>query len=470
AVETTKLSLLLKALEGENDTSLSKQMTLFHERALPNLSDNIKCGNSLIASDFSMLPEDLVRVNAFDWPAQFPDAMKAGGFDAVIGNPPYVRPHNIEPEVKDYFWAHFHTFVKKSDIYCCFIEQGISLLQKGGAFGFIVSDGWLRLDSFQKLRQMLLSQTKLQTIIDFTDNVFEQASVKTLIMILVRETAKNSEIDIAVTPSTSNIPRITFKKISQNVFSDTYKQIFDLSINPRIYKLKRKINESVTLLGQKYELSFGLKTGDDSIFLTNKKKDKNHKPLLRGANIHRYLKEFADEYVWYVPDKMRDHRKTARPGTAERFEQSKVLIRDTGGDLEGTYDDEHFYVKDVLVISLAEPNSDDLKYLCGILNSRLMKFYYEISFPTLHVQRDELASLPIRTINFTDPTDKARHDRMVALVEKMLALTPKLRGATSESEKAALQNAVTTTDAEIDRLVYELYGLTKEEIKIVEVK
>ena len=93
AVETTKLSLLLKALEGENDSSLSKQMSLFHERALPNLSDNIKCGNSLIASDFSMIPEDLVRVRAFDWPVQFPDAMKADGFDSIIGNPPYIKEH-----------------------------------------------------------------------------------------------------------------------------------------------------------------------------------------------------------------------------------------------------------------------------------------------------------------------------------------------------------------------------------------
>jgi len=468
AVETTKLSLLLKALEGENDSSLSKQMSLFHERALPNLSDNIKCGNSLIASDFSMIPEDLVRVNAFDWPAQFPDAMKAGGFDAIIGNPPYVRPHNIEPEIKNYFWAHFKTFVKKSDLYCCFIEQGISLLQKCGKFGFIVSNGWLRLDSFQELRQLLLAQTKLQTIIDFTDNVFEQASVKTLVMILMRETSKDSEINVAVTPTTSNLSKIAFKAISQHVFANTYKQIFDLSINPYIRKIKQKISECGTLLGQKYELSFGLKTGDDSIFLTKKRKDKNHKPLLRGANIHRYLKEFVNEYVWYVPDRMREHRKTARPGTSDRFEQPKLLIRDTGGDLEGTYDDEHYYVKDVLVITLTEPNSADLKYLCGILNSRLMKFFYEISFPTLHVQRDELASLPIRTINFTDPSDKARHEQMVELVNKMLYLTPKLRGTTSESEKAALQNAITTTDAEIDRLVYELYGLTEEEIKIVE--
>jgi hypothetical protein len=84
--------------------------------------------------------------------------------------------------------------------------------------------------------------------------------------------------------------------------------------------------------------------------------------------------------------------------------------------------------------------------------------------------RQYIEQLPIRTIDFFTPADKARHDKLVLLVEKMLALTPKLRGATSESEKAALQNAVTTTDAEIDRLVYELYGLTEEEIKIVEGK
>jgi uncharacterized coiled-coil protein SlyX len=86
----------------------------------------------------------------------------------------------------------------------------------------------------------------------------------------------------------------------------------------------------------------------------------------------------------------------------------------------------------------------------------------------LHVYPDNIRQLPIRAINFSNSVEKAQHDKLVALVEKMLALTPKLRGATSESEKAALQNAVTTTDAEIDRLVYELYGLTEEEIKIVE--
>jgi hypothetical protein len=476
AVEVTKLSLLLKVLEGENAQTISQQLKFFHERALPDLGNNIKCGNSLIGPDFyeqqmNLLDdEERLRINVFDWQAEFPEIMKAGGFDTVIGNPPYVRPHNIEPEIKNYFRDHFKTFVKKSDLYCCFIERGISLLHEGGVFGFIVSNGWLRLDSFQELRQMLLSHTKIQTIIDFIDNVFEQTSVKTLVMILVKGVSQDSEIkiNVAVTPYIPNLSELRFQQISQQVFASTYKQIFDLSINPYIEEIKRKVLARGMPLGQRYELSFGLKTGDDNIFLTDKKKDKSHKPLLRGANIHRYSKEFMNEYVWYVPDKMREHKKTARPGTAERFEQPKVLIRDTGGDLEGTYDNEHYYVKDVLVVSLAESNGHELKYLCGFLNSCLMKFYYESSFPTLHVQRDELASLPIRPINFSDPTDKSRHDRMVELVERMLALHKQLASAKIEHEKTALQRQIEATDQQIDALVYELYGLTEEEIKIIE--
>jgi hypothetical protein len=115
-----------------------------------------------------------------------------------------------------------------------------------------------------------------------------------------------------------------------------------------------------------------------------------------------------------------------------------------------------------------------IKYLMGVLNSRLISFWFIHSFGKLQrkvfpqFKVKELRMFPIRAIDFTNAAEKALHDKLVALVEKMLALTPKLRGATAESEKAALQNAVTTTDAEIDRLVYELYGLTEEEIKIVE--
>ena len=121
------------------------------------------------------------------------------------------------------------------------------------------------------------------------------------------------------------------------------------------------------------------------------------------------------------------------------------------------------------MVTIREPKHIEPKYLLGILNSKLIRtlwtsrFYDQRqTFPK--IKGTYLKKLPI----VFDLAHKARHDRLVGLVEKMLALTPKLRGAKSESEKAALQNAVTTTDAQIDRLVYELYGLTEEEIKIVE--
>jgi hypothetical protein len=133
AVEVTKLSLLLKVLEGETAQTLNTTLAMFRQRALPDLSNNIKCGNSLIGPDFynsqtSFLSrDDQYRINVFDWQAIFPHILAEGdaGFDAVIGNPPYVRPHNISPMEKEYFWGHYSTFVKKSDLYCCFIERGV---------------------------------------------------------------------------------------------------------------------------------------------------------------------------------------------------------------------------------------------------------------------------------------------------------------------------------------------------------
>jgi hypothetical protein len=116
---------------------------------------------------------------------------------------------------------------------------------------------------------------------------------------------------------------------------------------------------------------------------------------------------------------------------------------------------------------------DDNMYVLGLLNSSTVDYYHKQISTNFRggwygYDAKVIRNIPIRSINFSDPTDRARHDKLVTLVDKMLALTPKLHEATSESEKASLQNAITATDAEIDRLVYELYGLTEEEIKIVE--
>jgi hypothetical protein len=156
AVEVTMLSLYLKILEGETRTTLGKQHTLFpKETFLPDLSSNIKCGNSLIASDFyadeqlSLLePTNSSNVNAFDWPSEFL-AVPAGGFDAVVGNPPYVRIQTlkeIHPAQADYFKHHYATAAKGNyDIYLVFVEKGFSLLNKDGVMGYILPSKFWRL-------------------------------------------------------------------------------------------------------------------------------------------------------------------------------------------------------------------------------------------------------------------------------------------------------------------------------------
>src|SRR5207244_1503340 len=132
AVEVTKLSLLLKVLEGESQD----QLALLHERALPDLGNNIKCGNSLIAPDFYdnqqmafLDEEEQYRINVFDWMAEFPEIMQAGGFDVIIGNPPYIftRNQGIDELQKAYFYAHYQYQSTQLNTFGIFVEKSYNL-------------------------------------------------------------------------------------------------------------------------------------------------------------------------------------------------------------------------------------------------------------------------------------------------------------------------------------------------------
>lgn len=223
-------------------------------------------------------------------------------------------------------------------------------------------------------------------------------------------------------------------------------------------------------IGSLFRVCFGLKTGDDAKFLHHMKRlHLDDRPLLRGNDVKRYSYEYKGEYVWYVPQKMRAHRPTARPGEPERFEQPKVLVKDTTTDFAGTYDDEHFYVKDVLIVIPFEGTYGpfDLRYIVGIVNSHALRFYYRSTFATIHVQCEELGSLPLPSIDLKLSTDKKRRDAIVALVNVMLDLNKKLQTAKG-GEKEQIQRQVEKTDREIDEIVYKLYKITDKERKIIE--
>ena len=484
AVETTKLSLLLKALEGENDSSLSKQMSLFHERALPNLSDNIKCGNSLISSDFSMLPEDLVRVNAFDWPAQFPDAMKAGGFDAIIGNPPYIRVRifkEIHSGQAEYLEASYECAKHVWDVYLLFFERAVRLVKKSGSVSFIVPIQTLHQPNCESLRRYLLRNTHIREIADLSSiSVFVGAIVKNCIITIDRIAATNELIRIRIPETAVDLFSREVTTWPQSKVASNPGLSLKVELLSPIREMCNKLQGRSWFLDQLCYSTFGMRScakgkgqgGKDRLITTNSRA-KNAKPYLEGRDITRYGMYPTNRFICYTPEEMYS------PRSPELFESDKIVSQSMLSKAcpVATYDDNGFYVEQSLVCIVSHGIVTDkkpevnlpLKFILGVLNSRLERFYFESYVIDQSLGGGLIHATPGTHDKLIVPKVTDKHvSQMVTLVEKMLMLTPKLHGAISESEKAALKNAVMTTDAEIDRLVYQLYGLTEEEINIVE--
>ncbi len=199
AVEVTKLSLLLKVLEGESAETIGQTYKMFHERALPDLGYNIKCGNSLIGPDFfenkdpdSITDELQQRINAFDWQTEFPKVFsgknlrakqrsaeasaKADGFNAIIGNPPYIRIQRIRHEESDYLFSKYKTPASKTDLSQLFLERSLALANKNAIISFICTSQWMATDYGKNMRRVL-SDGMLHEVVDFGSlPVFKKAS------------------------------------------------------------------------------------------------------------------------------------------------------------------------------------------------------------------------------------------------------------------------------------------------------
>jgi type I restriction-modification system DNA methylase subunit len=484
AVETTKLSLLLKALEGENDASLSQQMTLFHERALPNLSRNIKCGNSLIASDFSMVPDELVGVHAFDWNVQFSAIMKAGGFDAVIGNPPWGA--SLSAEEKKYLSQSYSCFQGNHDSYLFFIEKANTLLRNNGHTSFITPDSWIKVPQAEQLRRILLGNGNIALITTLPQKVFKGVSANCLIFTFTKG-REPDECQINILQPKSDLSNLAQCKFDENYKVNTAEWTTSSDAQFQIFQ-KREVSQIINRIGDRCEQASRFLDVMQGIVPYSKE---NHSKETIEKRAFHSPKRLSDEYgIWiqgraitryFLTLKSVEYLRYGdwlhRPRKAKYFQGSRILIQEiTGGHpprIAACYCDAVLY-HDPGIISCLVVGNLHLKFLLGILNSRFLSWYHRYASPkgTRHafpkVLIGDIRVFPIPMVQFSNPAEKALHNKLVALVEKMLALAPRLRGATSESEKAVLQNAVTTTDAEIDRLVYELYGLTEEEIKIVE--
>ena len=527
AVEVTKLSLLLKVLEDESEETVSKQLTLFAERALPSLHDNIKCGNSLVGSDIydglAVLPgiEERKRINAFDWEREFAGIMQRGGFDAVIGNPPYVRQETLGHEFKEYAKQRYAVYHGVADLYTYFIEKGVSLLGPGGQFGYIVANKWLRANYGKPLRRWL-KERRIEEIVDFGDlPVFQGATTYPCIVRVshgtLRETFPVTEVASLDFPDLSEYVRESSYPVRQDDLDEDGWSLVDEQTGA----LLKKVRGAGVPLGEYVQgkIYYGIKTGlnkafvidaetRDGLIAEDPKSAEVIKPFLAGRDVKRYAPLEADRFLilfekgvsnqkgagyrskwaWveneypavatYLKPFQKAAEKRCDKGDYwwelracdyyEEFEKPKIIVPAIVKSASYAFDTDGFYSNDKTSII---PTND--LYLLGVLNSKVSDLtVFNISSTKqggyFEYKPMYVSQIPIRPLDPSDPADVARHDRMVTLVETMLDLNQRLAGARTGQDKIFISREIEATDARIDALVYELYGLSGEEIALVE--
>jgi len=193
-----------------------------------------------------------------------------------------------------------------------------------------------------------------------------------------------------------------------------------------------------------------------------------YRPCLRGSDIGRYkVAPLEPRYLKYGPW-------LAEPRPAANFDAPvKIVMRQTGDSIVATIDTDRYLCLNNMHVLVPTQSDPSLYYVLGVLNSGLLNWFYhtlnpEVGEALAEVKKTNVAKLPIRSIDFSDPTDRAHHDKMVSLVKRMLVIHQELQSTTSLTTQARIEREIHVTDEQIDALVYELYGLTDEEIEIVE--
>jgi len=474
AVEVTKLSLLLKVLEGESAETIGANLSLFRRRALPDLSANIQCGNSLIGPDFyngrqmTMFDEEeRLRINVFDWRVEFKDIMDSGGFDAVIGNPPYLFITEVEEPFRRYFEGRYQTVTYRFDLYGAFIEKATTeLLRPGAVFGFIIPHTLLSNHSFRALRQLLAERTHLYQVLDIGPGVFAVARNETMLLFFRNTPPGPSDRAEVICTTASLWPDSASRfEVNQIEWTGGDGDVWLVRVNGPQTKLLTRMKGFDTRIEHFCTANQGLRTGDNEQYLSARPRGKKWKRAAGGKHIGRYAPVPDELYVYYEPQVLDAPR---RPEIF--FSPSKILIQEIRNislprRLVATLDNDGVIgLQSTNVMNAKSDSNVDIRYILGLLNSTTVNQYFRLMYPgNNHIPSHQLLQIPVPYAR-----DRAAHDRMVSLVQAMLDLHKELGMARTTHAKTALSRQIDATDRQIDRLVYDLYGLTEEEIRIVE--
>lgn len=453
SVEIAKLSLWLHTAQKD--------------RKLTTLNNNIKCGNSLIDDP------KIARQKAFDWKKEFPEVFENGGFDVVIGNPPYIPTEFIQESDRNFYGENYKSAFGRINIYPIFYEKGISLLKSNGFLGFITPYTLLKNQYYIEARKYILENTCIKFLIDFTGaKVFEDATVDSIVLILNKIKDDNNSFEYI--NEVKNFASSVFKSVyisQQQIISNS-----DLSFSNLRSKFNfEKLNLSSIPLSKVISFKQGITTGGNKIYIqTDKELEENQietnliKKIIIGEDINRYSLCYKNRKIIYVnkntdmekypyslkyleqfKKQLSTKRETIK-GTLpwyslwwarseDLFCQKKLLLRQTGSYPIVSYDENNYYVLDSIHNGISINDNFELKYILCLLNSKLLRFVYENSVNETgkvfaQVKIIYIDPLPIKNIPL------AKQQPFIALADKMLSLNADLQKSAQRFIKRVKEN------------------------------
>jgi Alw26I/Eco31I/Esp3I family type II restriction m6 adenine DNA methyltransferase len=500
AVEVTKLSLLLKMLEGESGESLDNQLQIFQERVLPDLSDNIKCGNSLIEHDYFdaksyslFSDEELYGINAFDWHVQFDEIMNDGGFDAVIANPPYdvvekdrgeaSWPHDKLREYVGYTSKYDPAVEYKLNLFRFFVVRFLQLVKEEGRCGAIMPLSLLADISTRKTRRhLLLNMDGLEAdCFPQKDNpnrrVFKDAKLSTAIYVGTKRSGipeDEASITVRVYPGNSFEDENTETEI---VYEDAVvldpENIPIPLVSSEAWAVCSRVHNhnSVKRLGDVVDYKITRGEINQSVYREYITSDSDNVPLLKGAEVGQYIHRDTmsqGKQEWLDEDAFRADGKNRSVVQQRRIATQRI----TGVDekhriVAAIIDPPHYFADSTNSIAPTSNAVYSLEYLLGILNSNFYQWRFQLTSTNNNVGTNELKGMPFRVIDFNNKDEVSIYNLLVTHVRHLMSLLGNQpHGAGHDVEIWRRQKL--DVRKRIDNCVYEMYDLTGDEIAIVE--